>query len=123
MSLDLQQERSRAIWRGSALLSWVQVPRNTPDSADKTYASVRFTPHCYDSANVYGKTDLKVRFYFPPGVTPQETRYHERKYDEADRVGDRIVFIYRRPDAAVAKRRSAASIGDPAAARGRAAQL
>jgi hypothetical protein len=70
-----------------------------PDTEDEAYASLRFTPHYYDSANVHGQTELEVDFYFPPGVTPEETRYHEREFDETDLVDDRLVFIYRYPEA------------------------
>lgn len=74
-----------------------------PDSSDETYASLRFTPHYYDSANVHGTTELEIHFYFPAGVTPEETRYHEREFDETDLIDDRLVFIYLYPDASGSK--------------------
>ncbi|MBN1640094.1 MAG: hypothetical protein JXA09_02570 [Anaerolineae bacterium] len=70
-----------------------------PDSADEAYASVEFAPHYYDAANVVGKTYLEIQFMFPPGVTNEETRYHDREFDEVDVIDDRIVFIYVYPDA------------------------
>jgi hypothetical protein len=70
-----------------------------PDTEDETYASLEFIPHYYESPYVHGTTDLEVHLYFPPGVTPEETRYHEREYDETDLVDDRLVFIYTEPEA------------------------
>ena len=69
-----------------------------PD-ADEAYASVEFAPTYYDSQNVQGKTHMEIHFYFPPGVTNEETRWHDVEFDEVDLVGDRIVFIYTYPDA------------------------
>jgi hypothetical protein len=70
-----------------------------PDTEDETYASVEFAPTYYDAQYVHGQTLLEIHFYFPAGVTSEETRYHEREFDEVDRVDDRIVFIYVYPDA------------------------
>ena len=70
-----------------------------PDSQDKDYASVEFAPTYFGSQYVYGKTYMEIRFYFPPGVSEDETRYHEKRFDAVDRVGDRIVFLYIYPDA------------------------
>jgi hypothetical protein len=78
----------------------VNVPQMVyPDTEDETYASVEFVPHYYDPQYVHGTMYLEVHFYFPPGVTSEETRYHGREYDEVDRVDDRIVFIYADPNA------------------------
>jgi hypothetical protein len=70
-----------------------------PDSSDEAYASVRFVPHYYEAPYVHGTTDLEIQFVFPPGVTPEEARYHEREFDETDLIDDRIVFIYTYPEA------------------------
>jgi hypothetical protein len=71
-----------------------------PDSEDESYASVRFTPHYYDSDVVVGDTYMEIQFAFPTGVTSEETRYHEREFDEVDQIDDRIVFIYTYSDIA-----------------------
>jgi hypothetical protein len=68
-----------------------------PD-ADEAYASVEFAPTYYDSQNVQGKTHMEIHFHFPPGVTNEETRWHDVEFDEVDLVSDRIVFIYMYPD-------------------------
>jgi hypothetical protein len=64
-----------------------------PDTEDEEYASVRFYPHYYDES-AHGTTYLKLSIYFPPGVQPDETRYHDQEFTEADIVGDRPVMIW-----------------------------
>jgi uncharacterized membrane protein YgcG len=68
-----------------------------PDQ-DEAYASVEFAPHYYDSSTVHGKTYMEIHLYFPPGVTNEETRYHDQQFDEVDKVDDRIVFIWVYPN-------------------------
>ena len=70
-----------------------------PDSEDENYASVRFSPHYYDSSTVVGNTYMEIQLAFPPGVTNDETRYHDQEFDEVDVIDDRFVFIYTYPDA------------------------
>ncbi len=40
------------------------------------YASGEFSPSWFGSAYVYGNTNLTVIFHLPPGVQPEEPRYH-----------------------------------------------
>jgi hypothetical protein len=47
-----------------------------PDSQDSNYASAVFSPTRFDSSLVHGRTDLTVTFHLPPGVQPDEPRYH-----------------------------------------------
>jgi hypothetical protein len=58
----------------------VQVGRITqvlhPDTSDDTYASAVFIPTYFGSQYVVGSTDFTVEFHLPPGVQPQEPRYH-----------------------------------------------
>ena len=70
-----------------------------PDSQDTDYASVEFSPTYFDRELVQGTTYVEIRFFFPPGVTNEETRYHDQPFDEVDQVDDRIVFIYTYPEA------------------------
>ena len=70
-----------------------------PDTDDESYASVEFAPHYYDDANVVGNTYMEIQIAFPPGVTREETRYHEQEFDEVDVLNDRIVFIWVYPEA------------------------
>ena len=46
------------------------------DTSSKTDASADFAPLYFDSQYVHGNTDLTVVFHLPPGVQPQEPRYH-----------------------------------------------
>ena len=46
------------------------------DSDDKTYASAVFTPTWFGSQYVYGSTNVQVTFHLPPGVLPEEPRWH-----------------------------------------------
>jgi hypothetical protein len=47
-----------------------------PDSSDNTYASAVFTPTYFGSQYVVGNTDLSVTFHLPPGIGPEEPKYH-----------------------------------------------
>ncbi len=47
-----------------------------PDDNDETYASAVFSPTWFGSQYVNGDTDLSVIFHLPPGVQPNEPRWH-----------------------------------------------
>jgi hypothetical protein len=47
-----------------------------PDDQESTYASAVFSPTWFDSSVVHGKTDLTVIYHLPPGILPEEPRYH-----------------------------------------------
>lgn len=46
------------------------------DSSDDGYASAVFSPTFFDSQFVTGSTDLTVIYHLPPGVQPDEPRWH-----------------------------------------------
>lgn len=46
------------------------------DDEDENYVSGVFSPTWFGSQYVYGNTDLMVVFHLPPGVQPEEPRYH-----------------------------------------------
>src|ERR1700690_1688975 len=46
------------------------------DSQDNTYASGDFAPTYFGSQYVSGNTDLTMTFHLPPGVKPNEPRWH-----------------------------------------------
>jgi hypothetical protein len=48
-----------------------------PDSEDSEYASAVFAPTYFGSDVVHGGTDLTVIFHLPPGVQPDEPRWHD----------------------------------------------
>ena len=43
----------------------------------EAYASAVFVPNQFGSSYVYGETDLTVIFHLPPGVQPDEPRWHK----------------------------------------------
>jgi hypothetical protein len=47
-----------------------------PDDNDQNYASAVFSPTWFGSEYVVGDTDLTVTFHLPPGVKPEEPRWH-----------------------------------------------
>lgn len=65
------------------------------DTEDKTYTSFRFSPTWFSPKFARGKTDLQVSFHFPAGVTPDETKWHQKEFD-AHSLDDekRIVFTW-----------------------------
>jgi hypothetical protein len=46
------------------------------DENDENYASAVFSPTWFGSEFVIGETDLTVTFHLPPGVQPEEPRWH-----------------------------------------------
>ncbi|HEY6075185.1 MAG TPA: hypothetical protein VIV15_17845, partial [Anaerolineales bacterium] len=46
------------------------------DDNDENYASAVFSPTWFGSQYVVGATDLTVTFHLPPGVKPEEPRWH-----------------------------------------------
>jgi hypothetical protein len=46
------------------------------DDDDVNYASAVFTPTWFGSQYVVGSTDLTVTYHLPPGVQPEEPRWH-----------------------------------------------
>ena len=47
-----------------------------PDTTGDNYASTVFSPTWFGSQFVHGETDLSVTFHMPPGVQPDEPRWH-----------------------------------------------
>jgi hypothetical protein len=46
------------------------------EGSDSGTVSVNFSPNSFGSEYVYGATDLTVNFHLPPGVQPDEPRWH-----------------------------------------------
>jgi hypothetical protein len=72
---------SRAIQPGQRGTVHVYVGQITdvvyPDENDENYASAVFSPSFFGSQYVVGDTDLSVTFHLPPGVKPEEPRWHD----------------------------------------------
>lgn len=71
---------SQAIQPGQSGTVHVSVGRISgvvyPDDNDENYASAVFSPTWFGSQYVVGDTDLTVTFHLPPGVKPEEPRWH-----------------------------------------------
>jgi hypothetical protein len=50
-----------------------------PDDNDQNYASMNFSPTWFGSQFVRGNSNVTVRIHLPPGVQPEEPRYHLAK--------------------------------------------
>ena len=51
-----------------------------PDDQDKAYVSGVFSPTWYDKEFVQGNTDIRVTYHLPPGVQPEEPRWHQLSF-------------------------------------------
>jgi hypothetical protein len=75
------------------------------DDDDNTYASAVFAPAYFISSVVYGTTDMVVTFHFPPGVQPEEPRWHSipNGFNDPPETGfddqGRIIYQWRNPTA------------------------
>ena len=75
------------------------------DAETDDYASAVFSPVWFASEYVYGSTDLTVVFHLPPGVQPEEPRWHlapdgfpEFPVADVDDSG-RITYTWNNPEA------------------------
>lgn len=75
------------------------------DPSGDEYASAVFGPAYFDSSVVFGATDLTVTFHLPPGVQPEEPRWHAAPsgFPEEPQTGiddeGRITYTWRNPNA------------------------
>jgi len=51
------------------------------DSDDENYASFVFSPTWFGSEFVYGTSDISVIFHLPPGLGPNEPRWHQAPWE------------------------------------------
>ena len=101
-----------AIRKGSRGKVTVSIGRITNmlyyDRDDKNYASGAFAPNTFYSSVVYGTTNTVVVFHLPPGVQPEEPRWHGAPtgfsetpttgFDDQDRITYTWVNEYAYPD-------------------------
>jgi len=76
-----------------------------PDENDENYASAVFSPTWFGSEYVFGSTDLTVTFHLPPGVKPEEPRWHgapsgfpDEPHTGLDHEG-RVTYTWSNPNA------------------------
>lgn len=71
---------ARAIQPGQSGVVHVSIGRIErvlyPDNNDEAYTSAIFAPTFFDGSFVNGNTDLTMVFHLPPGVQPEEPRWH-----------------------------------------------
>jgi hypothetical protein len=100
---------SRAIQPGQTGTVHVYVGRVSgvlyKDDKDANYASAAFAPTYFDSQFVAGNTDLTVTFHLPPGLKPEEPRWHNAPsgFPSEPQAGfdqnDRITYTWNNPTA------------------------
>lgn len=80
------------------------------DDDDEAYASAVFMPNYFGSEFVNGNTDFTVVFHMPPGVTPEEPRWHSAPsgFPEEPATGfddqGRITYTWRNTEASASRR-------------------
>lgn len=75
-----------------------------PDTEADDYASAKFAPAYFGSQYVTGSTDMVITFHLPPGVQPEEPRWHSAPngfnstpITGVDTLGQ-ITYTWRNPD-------------------------
>lgn len=89
---------------GTLHLSARAFNRVFPDSKDKTYASVVFSPTWYGAKYTSGTTHLVCEFLFPAGVGLNDPRYHKTPYNSETTRNGRIVYTWDLPSASPSRR-------------------
>ena len=80
------------------------------DSKDDTYASADFAPTWFGEEFVVGTTDLTVVYHMPPGVKPNEPRWHKAPdgFPPEPEIGQdasgRVTYTWRNPVASGSER-------------------
>ncbi|MCD6309292.1 MAG: hypothetical protein J7M18_01180 [Candidatus Eremiobacteraeota bacterium] len=81
---------------------YVRFPANRmiwQDDKDKEYASIEFSPTWFDGSLLKGTTARTVQIIMPPGVKPDEPRYHRQKFTSADVYNDTVRYTWYDPSA------------------------
>jgi len=80
-----------------------------PDTEADDYASAVFVPTYFGSEYVTGSTDMIVTFHLPPGVKPEEPRWHNAPngFNSDPITGldnqDQITYTWRNPDGNISR--------------------
>ena len=80
-----------------------------PDTEADEYASAVFAPSYFGSQYITGSTDMAVVFHLPPGVKPEEPRWHGAPsgFSSSPITGmdnsDQITYTWRNPDASASR--------------------
>jgi hypothetical protein len=81
-----------------------------PDDIDENYASGVFIPNFFEGGSISGSTETVLTYHLPPGVQPEEPRWHEappgfspEPEGGIDNEG-RITYTWRNPSSNATKR-------------------
>jgi hypothetical protein len=80
-----------------------------PDDNDENYASARFSPNFFEGGSISGGTETILSYHFPPGVQPDEPRWHSAPSGfSSEPVGGvddegRMTYTWRNPSADATK--------------------
>ncbi len=80
------------------------------DSEDDGYASIAFTPTWFGSEYIKGTTEITVSIHLPPGIQPEEPRWHQAPsgWPEQPEVGldeeGRVVYTWTNSAASASKK-------------------
>ncbi len=82
VAVDLGSRAIQPGQRGTVNVTVGRIERMLfPDDNDENYASMNFSPTWFGSQFVQGNTNIIARIHLPPGVQPEEPRYHLAKGD------------------------------------------
>jgi len=76
-----------------------------PDDNDENYVSARFSPNFFEGGSISGGTETILTYHFPPGVQPDEPRWHSAPSGfSSEPVGGvdndgRMTYTWRNPSA------------------------
>ncbi len=102
IAVDLQEHAIPPGSEGRVRVYVGRIERVLYPSSIEGYVSAVFSPTWFGSAYVHGTTRLLVVFHFPPGMTPQEPRYHQEQGGEPQIGQDnegRITYAWSYPQA------------------------
>jgi len=86
--------------RGELVFSINQPEMVFEDDVDENYASVEFLTNFFGDKFTEGATYLEIFLYFPPGVKPEEPRYHKEEFTDTGYSPDNRFYYYWRNSAA-----------------------
>jgi hypothetical protein len=108
IAVELGSREIKAGQRGTVNVTVGKIERMLfPDDNDESYASMNFSPTWFGSQFVRGESNITVRIHLPPGVQPEEPRYHlakggwpcEKEPNAAIGGEGRIVYTWQCADA------------------------
>ncbi|UCD98054.1 MAG: hypothetical protein JSV42_13995 [Chloroflexota bacterium] len=81
-----------------------------PDDLDENYVSAVFIPNYFEGGSISGSTETVLSYHFPPGMQPEEPRWHEApsgfSSEPEGGIDDqgRLTYTWRNPSADATRR-------------------